>query len=121
MIFKILNLFGFQTSDQKNVDLHRNLIRKEAEIGSSVFGPIPYDRHREFFCLDKNTWIWHEEWTDERGQLQSKTTRYDVRPDAILKAQNNGTYHKVGIEEARNLQKAAHMYQDRVLAQLYGR
>ena len=119
MIAKVLNLIGLQSDAQKNIDFHRSLIRKEAEIGAHIFGPVPEGRHREFFCLDKNTWIWHEEWLDEKGQHQSKTTRYDVRPDSILKAQNNGTYKKVTIEEARNLHRATQLYRERVKSQLY--
>ena len=120
MIAKILQLIGAQSSVQKQIDYHRNLIRKEAELGGQVFGPVASNRRREFFCLDKNTWIWHEEWTEPTGRRQSKTTRYDVRPDGILKAQNNGTYHKVSDEEAKNLYQAAHIYKQRVLGELYG-
>lgn len=120
MINKLLTLINGQSNTQKQIDAHRQLIRKEAEIGGQVFGPVEPNRRREFFCLDKNTWIWHEEWTEKTGQRQSRTTRYDVRPTGILKAQNNGTYHMVGTEEAQNLRSAAHAYKQRVLGELYG-
>ena len=38
----------------------RELITLESEIGAELFGPVEKGRHREFFCLDEKTWIWHE-------------------------------------------------------------
>lgn len=120
MFKQILSLINGQGEEQKQIDYYRQLMRREAELGGQVFGPIPADRRREFFCLDKNTWIWHEEWSDGQGIRQSKTTRYDVRPTGILKAQANGSYHSVGREEARNLRDAARIYIERSLSELYG-
>lgn len=120
MIKRFLSLINSQGEEQKQIDYYRQLMRSEAEIGGQVFGPIPEGRRREFFCLDTNTWIWHEEWTDEHGIRQSKTTRYDVRPTGILKAQANGSYHRVGEQESRNLITAAQMYASRTLSELYG-
>jgi hypothetical protein len=117
---QLLSLINGQGEEQRQIDYYRSLMRREAELGGQVFGPIPTDRRREFFCLDKNTWIWHEEWTDTVGQRQSKTTRYDVRPTGILKAQDNGSYHKVSAEEANNLTQAAQIYIQRSLTELYG-
>lgn len=120
MLRKLIDFILGSYEQQKQVDRYRELMRMEAKIGGEVFGPVGQNRTREFFCLDKNTWIWHEEWLDEKGSVQSKTTRYDVRPDAILKAQNNGTYHKVSDEEAQNLVQAAQIYGRRTLSELYG-
>jgi hypothetical protein len=120
MIKKFLSLINGQGDEQRQIDYYRQLMRKEAELGGQVFGPIPSERRREFFCLDKNTWIWHEEWTDQAGQRQSKTTRYDVRPTGILKAQSNGSYHAVSREESVNLINAAELYINRALPSLYG-
>lgn len=120
MLKHILSLINGQGEQQRQIDQYRMLMRREAELGGQVFGPVPEGRRREFFCLDKNTWIWHEEWSDERGMRQSKTTRYDVRPSGILKAQSNGTYHKVSGEEASNLRAAAEVYIQRSLRELYG-
>lgn len=120
MIQKLLSLINGQGTEQKKIDYYRQLMRREAELGGQVFGPVPADRRREFFCLDKNTWIWHEEWTDHAGVRQSKTTRYDVRPSGILKAQSNGSYHAVTKEEAANLVGAARIYIQRSLTELYG-
>ena len=120
MFKQILSLINGQGEEQKQIDHYRQLMRREAELGGQVFGPVPQGRRREFFCLDKNTWIWHEEWSDSQGVRQSKTTRYDVRPTGILKAQANGSYHSVGREEARNLTEAARIYVNRSLEELYG-
>lgn len=120
MIKTILSLINGRGEEQKQIDQYLDLMRKEAELGGQVFGPIPSDRRREFFCLDKNTWIWHEEWSDGNGMRQSKTTRYDIRPSGILKAQANGSYHKVSDLEARNLVQAARIYIDRSMNDIYG-
>ncbi len=121
MIKKFLRvMMGQQSEEQTQIDEYRQLIKQEATIGGELFGPVSAGRTREFFCLDKNTWIWHEEWAEPTGKRQSKTTRYDIRPDVILKAQNNGTYHVVDKQEARHLVQAAKLYHDRVLTEIYG-
>ncbi|MEO8104989.1 MAG: hypothetical protein ABI602_01495 [Candidatus Saccharibacteria bacterium] len=114
---KILPLLGFN-STQKRAERHaqayRELIRKEAKIGGQLFGPVPAGHRREFFCLDQYTWIWHEEWTDDRRQHRVVTTRYDVRPNAVLKAQDNQPYQPVPLAEAINLYQAVELYEKRV-------
>lgn len=102
----------------RRADLYRNLIRHEAKIGGQVFGPVPAGRKREFFCLDEHTWVWHEEWKDENGQTQIKTTRYDVRPSGVIKSQN-GHYQSLSDTEAQRLRQAAIAYVERVNEQLY--
>ena len=105
--------------EDREAELYRNLIRQEAKIGGTLFGPVPAGGRREFFCLDARTWIWHEEWVDEQGERRSKTTRYDVRPNGILKAQDGNQYQYVTKEEAKHLRDAAHMSQQRVKRELY--
>ena len=105
-------------SRQRRADLYRNLIRREAKIGGEVFGVVAPGHHREFFCLDEHTWVWHEEWKDTQGQQQLRVTRYDVRPDGILKSQN-GQYTKLSIAEADRLVKAAELYTARIGKELY--
>jgi len=104
---------------QKRSTIARNLLRREAQMGGKLFGPIPKGHRREFFCLDPNTWIWHEEWLDGNGQRKERTTRYDVRRSTILKAQDNGTFHLVGLQEARHLMSAAELYQEQANKELY--
>jgi hypothetical protein len=98
---------------------YRDLIRKEAIIGGKIFGPVPKNGRREFFCLDERTWVWHEEWTDSAGNTHILTTRYDVRPDGVVKTQNNGHYSKVSPSEAKNLLQAAKLYKERIHSELY--
>ena len=107
------------TDEQKKTAIFRSMLRREAEIGGSLFGPIPAGGRREFFCLDESTWIWHEEWIDANGEKQIKNTRYDLRPKSILKAQNGQGYQMVSLEEAKNLQTAINLYVKRVKAELY--
>lgn len=108
-----------QKQQQRDATLYRNLMRHEAKVGGTVFGPIPAGRRREFFCLDEHTWVWHEEWTDTTGKHNVMTTRYDVRPDSILKSQNGSHYQPVSLEEAERLVSAAKLYRQKVKQEIY--
>lgn len=119
MFQKLLNTILNDKTNQRRADLYRNLIRHEAKIGGEVFGAVPRGHRREFFCLDEHTWVWHEEWVDQNRQTQVRTTRYDVRPDGILKSQH-GHYQPVSPQEAQRLYKAANIYATRVKRELYG-
>lgn len=94
--------------------LRNKLIRREAKIGGKLFGPVPKGHRREFFRLDNHTWVWHEEWLDQDGHPRAATTRYDVRPNGILKVQDNGQYRALTREETRNLYYATQLYRDKV-------
>lgn len=119
MITKILkNVVGDRSKDRA-AELHRNLIRHEAQIGGTLFGPVPAGGRREFFCLDDRTWVWHEEWIDDSGKRQAKTTRYDIRSNGILKAQDGQPYRPVSLQEAKHLQQAARLYEQRVRSEMY--
>ncbi len=119
MIKKLFANLSTQKKEQRRAELYRNLIRHEAKIGGQLFGPVPKGGRREFFCLDRHTWIWHEEWLDQAGERQVKTTRYDVRPNGILKAQAGQPYQAVALDEARNLRQAARLYKQRIDAEIY--
>jgi len=119
IIKKMLNAAISQRDEERRAELYRNLIRHEAKIGGQLFGPVPKGHRREFFCLDRHTWVWHEEWTDNGGNNRSKTTRYDIRPNGILKAQDGRHYQQVSPEEARNLYSAAKIYKQRVQSEIY--
>jgi hypothetical protein len=114
----LLNSINQQKHVQKKAQLYRDLIRREAKIGGEVFGPIPKGRRREFFCLDQYTWVWHEEYYNESGKLESKITRYEVRKDHILKVQD-GRYYHIDNEEALRLHQAIKTYVKNVKTQLY--
>lgn len=119
MIKKLFSSLSTQRQAQRDAELYRNLIRHEAKIGGQLFGPVPKGGRREFFCLDEHTWVWHEEWTDNSGNRKSKTTRYDMRPNGILKAQDGQHYQQVSNEEARNLFQAIETYLQRVRSEIY--
>jgi hypothetical protein len=110
----ILPRFFPQGNDSRWARLERMLLRREAQIGGRLFGPVPKGHKREFFCLDEHTWIWHEEWLDQNRQRQSVTTRYEVRPNGILKTQNGRVYSELTRDEIRNLYKTAYLYCQRV-------
>jgi hypothetical protein len=101
-------------AEQRRAELYRTLLHKEAKIGGEVFGPVPAGHRREFFNLDKYTWVWHEEWTDQNGQHQTLTTRYTIRPDGILKSQGEQSYQRLSEAELSNLYGAAKVYRQRV-------
>lgn len=119
MIKKLLKTLTGTSQEEREAELYRNLIRHEARIGGTLFGPVPEGGRREFFCLDEHTWVWHEEWVDKGGDRRVKTTRYDVRPDVILKAQDGQPYRPVSLREADHLVQAAELYQQRIRSELY--
>lgn len=118
-LLKLLSGLGNGTaqSDAK-VEQYRNLIRQEAKIGGQLFGPVANGGRREFFCLDENTWVWHEEWVDQQGLHHSVTTRYDVRPNGILKAQDKRPYQYIGFDEAKRFYQAVSLYNRQIDATL---
>lgn len=120
MIGRFLRFTGFNQHDEMSQmeKFRRNVVRHEAKIGGELFGPVAEGVRREFFCLDEHTWIWYEEW-NENGQAKSKTIRYNVRPNGIVKAQDGHSYHLVKGEEARRLLDAARAYKSRVENEVY--
>lgn len=98
----------------------RDLIRLESAIGRDLFGAVPAGHRREFFNLDENTWIWHEEWTDtETGKPQEITTRYEVHPNGILKVQDGQPYRFIDGEELQYFDRATQLYYERVMVEVY--
>lgn len=116
---KLLDNIAQQKAARRRAELRRGLLRYGARLGGSLFGPIPKGHRREFFCLDKHTWIWHEEWMDEKGQRQIVTTRYDIHPYGVLKSQGSNSYQRLSVAEARNLYRAIEQYQARFGAELH--
>lgn len=118
MRLNVIKHIQTQKREQRRADAHRALLHYEARLGGELFGPIPKGSRREFFCLDERTWVWHEEWTDAQGGRHVTTTRYDVRPNGIVKSQGNNSYQALTKEEAQNLYQAVHLYEQRVGAEL---
>lgn len=99
----------------------RQLIKLESEIGRTLFGAIPKGHTREFFCLDDDTWIWHEKWR-ENGQDKEQTVRYEVHSNGILKVEDSGkNYTMLKGQELMNLEVATRMYHERVMREIYKR
>lgn len=99
----------------------RELLNLESQIGASLFGLIPKGHRREFFCLDERTWIWHEEWKDEKGAPKATTTRYEVHDNGILKVQEGAKYKYIEGEELQNMLVATRMYYEQVARNIYNR
>jgi hypothetical protein len=104
--------------EERRANINRALLHYVARIGGEVFGPIPEGVRREFFCLDEHTWVWHEEWTDAQNKHQALTTRYDVRPNGVVKSQGGNSYQSLTPREAVNLYNAIHTYEQRVSGEL---
>lgn len=118
MIKRLFKTLSSQRVAEKQAALYRDFLRHEARIGGEIFGPVAPGGRREFFCLDEHTWVWHEEWIDQNGQHQAVTTRYDIRPNGIIKSQN-GHYTQVGAQEVLRLYEAAKIYQQRIRNEIY--
>lgn len=108
-----------QNVNQVRAQAYRDLIRREAKIGGTLFGTLPNGHRREFFCLDKHTWVWHEEWSDKSGKHHIRNTRYDVRPTGVVKIQDGRGYQALSPSEARNLRDAVRLYYRKVMNDLY--
>ncbi|SRR6266568_6595329 len=109
-----------QHQHERNARLYREILTREAEIGGRLFGSVKPGNNREFFCLDRHTWIWHEEWIDEKSVRRLVTTRYDIRPNGIFKAQDKQPYQLLSEIETIHFCKAIKAYNKEVDAELYG-
>lgn len=118
MLLSTLTQAKKRKEEQHQAEVRRALLHYQARLGGELFGPVPKGVRREFFCLDKHTWVWHEEWKDEHGKRQALTTRYDVRPSGIVKSQGNSVYQALGEQELENFYAAVYLYGQRVGAEL---
>jgi len=113
----LLSNYFKQKREDRQAEIYSALIHHEAKIGGELFGSIPAGHRREFFCLDERTWVWHEEWKDAAGEWQAVTTRYDVRPNGILKSQGGQAYKRLSKQELVNLYRAVKLYDERIGAE----
>lgn len=95
------------------------LVNAEAELGRTLFGPIPAGHEREFFEHKKNVWIWHESFVDAAGVMQDLTIRYEVRPTGVYKKSVGTNWEKLEGGELDNFRRAAKSYLDLVKTKLY--
>jgi len=103
-------------------DITRDLLRRESMIGKEIFGPVPAGASREFFHLDKHTWVWVETWKDKASNtMKTRNSKYIVKPTEVIKSVNGGSYERVSLEEAKRLEQAVHIYVKRVHKEVYGR
>lgn len=118
MIKKLLSVIVPKDAAAARAEAYREAIREEAKVGGTLFGPIPQGHRREFFCLDEHTWVWHEEWVEANRTHRVLTTRYDVRPHGIFKAQDGQPYQPLSRDEAVRLVQAMHRYNQVLDAEL---
>ena len=126
MIFQSL-IHRRKTSSKKarrfdgQLSLNKRLIKKEAYLGGRLFGQLNKGQVREFFCLDKNTWVWHEVWTDAvTKKKRISTLRYDIRSNHVYKKQDNDSdWSRLDAGETENFREAVKVYRHNVLAKLY--
>ncbi len=112
---------SLQTSSQKREARRRELIKHESEIGARLFGAIPNGHHREFFCLDEYTWIWHESWIDEKTKATNTMhVRYEFQPRGVLKVVDGVATGFVVGDELTYLLQSIQTYYKRVSREVYG-
>lgn len=100
----------------------RELLKLESEIGAKLFGEIPAGHRREFFCLDENTWIWHEEWVDPKTKKREQmTTRYEVSETGVLKVLEGARYAYIEGAELNNFAVATKLYYEQIARDIYKR
>lgn len=100
----------------------RELIQLESQIGQTIFGELPgHVLRRDFFNLDENTWVWHEEVEQADGTIAESTTRYEVQPRGILMVQPGPKYTYLEGQELHNFVLAVKAYYERVTRQIYQR
>jgi hypothetical protein len=110
-----------QMSAHKQAMRRNQLIHQEARIGSSVLGEVPAGHQREFFCLDKNTWVWSEQWYDQQAKMsRHMNVRYEFQPHGVLKIVDEIPRGYVTGKELKNLVTAIKTYTNRVAVEVYG-
>ena len=62
----------------RQLEAERNLINAESALGRGLFGQVAPGHQREFFCLQKNVWIWYESWLGKGGAPEE--IMYDYKP-----------------------------------------
>ncbi len=105
-----LNNLHLPSKEERRKRAERELINAESALGRTVFGSVMEGYRREFFCLEKNVWIWYE---------NGMTMRYEVRENGVYKNVNGGAYKKISGDELNHFMAACKAYLELVKAKLY--
>lgn len=107
-----LNSFRRQETARKMrmAEAERKLINAESALGRMLFGEVQPGHQREFFCLQKNVWIWYED---------GVTVRYEVRERGVYKKVDQSNYHKISGEELEHFRAATKAYLQLLKMNLY--
>lgn len=100
-------------------EISRALIDLESKLGAQIFGPTTNGIRREFFVLDHDSWIWHEEWIDGRRKVHQTTTRYELRNNQVIKVEAGPHYYILKGAELQNFHHAVRTYFEKVSRYVY--
>ncbi|MDO4730000.1 MAG: hypothetical protein Q4A96_02270 [Candidatus Saccharibacteria bacterium] len=109
-LINLQNELSFNRQKMRKVEAERNLINAESALGRTLFGTVEEGKQREFFCLQKNVWVWYED-----GQV----IRYEVRQSGVFKKVDNGSYSKISGEELEHFRDATKAYLQLIKLNLY--
>ena len=97
----------------------REQIKSESIIGAGIFGEFPPNViSREFFNLDKNTWVWGEKFALPDGSTRELVTKYEVQQHGVLKTQPDNQYSYIEGAELKNFAIAVREYYSRITSGL---
>ncbi|MCA9301407.1 hypothetical protein KC974_02525 [Candidatus Saccharibacteria bacterium] len=105
----------------KIIQKERELIKRESQVGSTLFGAVPKGRSRDFFCLDQSTWVWHEQWIANDGKTNCNLQiRYEFQTRGVLKTVDGIHSGYIDGKELTDLISAIQQYHRRVASEVYG-
>jgi hypothetical protein len=108
-------------SAAKIIQKERELIKRESQVGSTLFGAVPKGHSRDFFCLDQSTWVWHEQWIANDGKTSCNLQiRYEFQPRGVLKTVDGVHSGYINGQELTDLISAIQQYHKRVASEVYG-
>ncbi len=108
-------------SAHRKLNKERELIHLESKIGASLFGQIPKGHTREFFSLDEHTWVWFEQWYNEKLKTtEQMNIHFEFQPRGVLKVVNGEPRGYVEGQELTHLLQVIKTYHERVASEVYG-
>ena len=109
-LVNLQNELSLNREKQRKIEAERQLINAESALGRTLFGEIEEGKQREFFCLQKNVWVWYED---------GKVIRYEVRKSGVYKKVDSGSYNKISGEELEHFRDATKAYLQLIKLNLY--